>query len=74
MSADVVLTAHDLGMSDDSRAECCRQDYMIERIETVRMTAQQYEQAVNALATLIVEWTTGLGRTDGITADHPDGD
>jgi len=29
----------------------------IEAVETVTMTAEQYEQAVNALAALIVNWT-----------------
>jgi hypothetical protein len=58
MPADVVVLAHDLGMTNDSRAERWRCDYAVERIETVPMTAAQYEQAVNALARLIVEWTT----------------
>ena len=62
------------GMSDDSRAERRRQDYVIERIETVPMTAEQYEQAVNALATLIVEWTTGLRGASDMTSRHSDED
>lgn len=47
---------------------------MVERVETVPMTAEQYEQAVNALATLIVKWTTDLRGHGGTTAGHPDGD
>jgi hypothetical protein len=59
-------------MSDDSRAERRRQDYVIERIEAVPMTAEQYEQAVNALATLIVEWVASSRRPDGMTSGHSD--
>jgi hypothetical protein len=33
--------------------------FVVERVETVGMTDEQYEQAVNTLATLIVRWTTG---------------
>jgi hypothetical protein len=40
-------------------------------IETVVMTAEQYERAVNALATLIVEWTTALAKHGSGTGDHP---
>jgi len=61
-------------MSDDSGVRRRRQDCVVERVETVPMTAEQYERAVNALATLIVEWTTGLRGHGGMTAGHPDGD
>jgi hypothetical protein len=37
------------------------------------MTAEQYDQAVNALAALIVEWAS-LRRRDEMTPDHSDGD
>lgn len=33
--------------------------FVVERVETVGMTDEQYERAVNALATLIVCWTIG---------------
>lgn len=36
------------------------------------MTAEQYDQAVNALATLIVEWMTALRDQDRTTSGHPD--
>jgi hypothetical protein len=46
----------------------------MDRIETVPMTAEQYDQAVNALAALIGEWMASR-RKDGRTAtDHPDVD
>jgi hypothetical protein len=62
------------GMSDDSRAKGRRPDYVIEQIETVPMTAEQYDQAVNALARLIVEWTTSRRGCDNVTTDHSDGE
>jgi hypothetical protein len=34
----------------------------VERVETVVMTDEQYNQAVNALATLITRWATGHER------------
>jgi hypothetical protein len=43
-------------MSDDSYAKCRRRNYAVEQIETVAMSADEYEQAVDALATLIVKW------------------
>jgi hypothetical protein len=45
---------------------------VVERAETVPMTAEQYERAVNALATLIVEWMTSPGQLDGTTSGHSD--
>ena len=33
--------------------------FVVQRVETVGMTDEQYEEAVNTLATLIVHWTTG---------------
>jgi len=33
-------------------------EFVVERVETVAMADGQYEQAVNALATLIVGWAT----------------
>lgn len=39
-------------VSDDSRVDRRRRDYVVDQIETVPMTAEQYEQAVSALATL----------------------
>lgn len=47
-------------MNDDSRTSRRRQNAAVDRIETVPMIAEQYDQAVNALATLVVEWLTGL--------------
>jgi hypothetical protein len=44
----------------------------VDRIETVPMTAEQYDQAVNALATLIVEWMTGPRDQAGTVSGHPD--
>ncbi|KUN29297.1 hypothetical protein AQJ23_00455 [Streptomyces antibioticus] len=32
------------GMSDDSRTKGRRRDYVIEQVETVPMTAEQYDQ------------------------------
>ena len=55
------------GMSDGSGAKRRRQDYLIDRIETVSMTAEQYDRAVNALATLIVEWAHGRQKPTGMT-------
>lgn len=49
-------------VSDDSRAKRRQRDYVIEQIETVPMTAEQYDRAVNALATLIVKWAQGRRR------------
>ena len=60
------------GMSDDSRAKGRRRDYLVERIETVPMTAEQYDQAVDALARLIVEWATSRRGRDNVTPDHSD--
>jgi hypothetical protein len=60
------------GVSDDSRTGCRRQSAAVDRIETVPMTAEQYDQAVNALATLIVEWMTALRDQDRTTSGHPD--
>ncbi|WP_242545459.1 hypothetical protein [Amycolatopsis sp. MtRt-6] len=57
-------------MSDDSRAKGRRRDYVIEQIETVPMTAEQYDQAVNAFATLIVEWATSRRGLDGMAPGH----
>jgi hypothetical protein len=63
------------GMSDDSRAERRRRDYVVERIETVPMTAEQYDRAVSALATLIVEWATGRHKPASMTQPgHSTGD
>ena len=59
-------------MSDDSGVRRRRQDYVIERIGTVPMTAERYEQAVSALATLIVEWMTSPRRPDDMTSGHSD--
>jgi hypothetical protein len=61
------------GMSDVSQAKRRRRDYVIEQIETAPMTAEQYDQAVNALAALIVEWAS-LRRRDDMTPNHSDGD
>jgi hypothetical protein len=61
-------------MSDDSRAKRRRRDFVIERIETVPMTAEQYDQAVSALARLIVEWTTRRRGRENMTPDHSDED
>jgi hypothetical protein len=36
--------------------------FVVERVETVVMTDEQYNQAVNALATLITRWATGHER------------
>ncbi len=47
-----------------------RRDCVIERVETVPMTAVQYERAVNALATLIVEWMTSPRRTGDLASGH----
>ena len=62
------------GMSDNSRAKRGRQDYVIERIETVQIAAEQYDQAVNALATLIVEWAMSRRGPDGVAPGHSAGD
>jgi hypothetical protein len=62
------------GVSNDSRAKRARRDYVIEQIETVPMTAVQYDQAVSALATLIVKWTTSRHGRDSVPPDHSDGD
>jgi hypothetical protein len=32
--------------------------FVVQRVETAGMTDEQYEEAVNTLATLIVRWTT----------------
>jgi hypothetical protein len=42
----------------------------VERIETVVMTAVQYERVVTGLATLIVKWVTAPGQHHGMTAGH----
>jgi hypothetical protein len=59
-------------MSDDARAKHRRRDYVIEQIETVPMSVEQYEQAVNALATLIVGWATSLRGHDSMAPGHSD--
>ncbi|TNC23748.1 hypothetical protein [Amycolatopsis alkalitolerans] len=61
-------------VTEDSCAKRRRRDCVIERIETMPMTAQQYEQAVNALATLIVESTMSRQKSDSVTSDHSDVD
>lgn len=65
-------------VSDDSRVDRRRRDYVVDQIETVPMTAEQYEQAVSALATLIVEWAASRRRdnsmTPGMASSHSDGD
>lgn len=65
-------------VGDDSRVERRRRDYVVDRIETVPMTAEQCEQAVSALATLIVEWAASRrgdnGMTPGMASGHSDGD
>jgi hypothetical protein len=65
-------------VSDDSRVERRRRDYVVDQIETVPMTTEQYEQAVSALATLIVEWATSRHRDNSVTpgteSGHSDGD
>jgi hypothetical protein len=38
------------------------------------MTPEQYDRAVNALATLIVKWTTSRRVLDNMPPDHSDGD
>lgn len=38
------------------------------------MTAEQYDQAVNALARLIIEWAATRCGRDNVTSDHSDGD
>lgn len=55
------------GVSDDSWVERRRRDYVVDQIETVPMTAEQYERAVSALATLIVEWATSRRRDNSVT-------
>lgn len=62
------------GVRDDSQTKRRRRDYMIEQVETVPMTAEQYDRAVNALATLIVGWTTSRRGRDSMAPDHSDGD
>ncbi|RSM35573.1 hypothetical protein DMA12_43925 [Amycolatopsis balhimycina DSM 5908] len=54
-------------VSDDSRVERRRRDYAVDQIETVPMTAEQYEQAVSALANLIAEWATSRRRDNSVT-------
>ena len=61
-------------MSDDSRTGHRRHQFEVDRIETVEMTAQQYEQAVNALATLIAQWMRTRHLPDNTTSGHPDSD
>jgi hypothetical protein len=39
-----------------TRRRCTVGAYGVEAVEMVPMTAEQYEQAVSALATLIVNW------------------
>ena len=43
-------------MSDDSYAKRRRRSYVVEQIETVPMSADEYEQTVDALATVIFKW------------------
>jgi hypothetical protein len=33
--------------------------FVVEQVDTVVMTDEQYEQAVNTVAALIIRWTTG---------------
>lgn len=61
-------------VNDDSRVDRRRRDYVVDQIETVPMTAEQYEQAVSALATLIVEWATSRRGRDNVTPGHSDGE
>jgi hypothetical protein len=50
-------------------------DYVVDQLETVPMTAEQYDRAVNALATLIVEWMTGRHKPTSMTPPgHSAGD
>jgi hypothetical protein len=35
-------------------------EFVVEQVETVAMTDQQYQTAVTTLATLIVDWVTGV--------------
>lgn len=44
-------------------------EFVVERVETVAMTDQQYETAVTTLATLIVECANGAG-SDGARPGH----
>jgi hypothetical protein len=45
---------------------------VVDRIETVPMTAEQYDQAVNALAALIGEGMTSRCKDGRTATDHPD--
>jgi hypothetical protein len=47
---------------------------VVEQIETVPMSADEYEQAVDALATLIVKWARNFRGQDSVTPGHSDGD
>jgi hypothetical protein len=38
------------------------------------MSAEQYDQAINALATLIVKWATSLRGHDSMAPGHSGGD
>lgn len=49
-------------------------EFTVGRIKAVVMTAEQCEQAVNALATLIVQWVTTPRQAHSTTAGHPGSD
>jgi hypothetical protein len=61
-------------MRGDSPAKRRRRDYVIDHIETVPMTAEQYDEAVNAWARLIVAWAAGRFEPDSGKFGHPEGD
>jgi hypothetical protein len=48
--------------------------YGIEAVETVTMTAEQYEEAVNALAALIVNWAQDQKQGHRPTGRHANSD
>jgi hypothetical protein len=52
----------------------CRRGYAIDQIETVPMTAEQYDQAINALTTLIVKWAASLRGHGSMAPGHSGGD
>jgi hypothetical protein len=41
--------------------------YIVEDVETVTMTVEQYDEAVNALAALIVRWARDRAHADRST-------
>lgn len=53
-------------------------EFTVDRIKTVVMTAEQYEQAVDVLATLIVHWMTTPGKHTALrlepVSSHPGAD